>query len=162
MYTGALVANGTMTQTITLTGVVASPGSWGGISARGTAILPARVDLDYASLSYGGSSSGSDGAQVYADQAVVTITHSIVQNSAGHGVYISLSARLDAHETSFVNNGKNAIQLNQPSTDLMMTGLNGKRQSYQWCVSRRRIELARTTALDVSRLTLHRRWDRVQ
>ena len=119
---GALVANGTITQTITFTGVTASPGSWGGISAIGTAITPARVDLDYTSLDYGGVS-GSYGAQVYADQAVVTITHSLIRNSAGNGVYISLSSHFDAHSTNFVGNGQNAIQLNQPSTDLLMTDL---------------------------------------
>ena len=119
---GALVANGTVTQTITLTGVTASPGSWGGISAIGTAITPAQVNLNYVTLDYGGVS-GSYGAQVYADQAVVTITHSLIRNSAGNGVYISLSSHFDAHSTNFVGNGQNAIQLNQPSTDLLMTDL---------------------------------------
>ena len=117
---GALVANGTVTQTITLTGATTSPGSWGGISAVGTAILPARVELDYASLDYGGAS-GSYGAQVYADQAAITITHSLIRNSAGNGAYVSLSSHFDAHATNFVDNGQNAIQLNQPSTDLTLS-----------------------------------------
>jgi hypothetical protein len=74
---GALVANGTVTQTITLTGVVTSPGSWGGISAIGTAATPAHVNLNYVTLDYGGAS-GSYGAQLFADQAVVSITHSLI------------------------------------------------------------------------------------
>jgi hypothetical protein len=119
---GALVANGTVTQPITLTGVVASPGSWGGISAIGTAATPAQVNLNYVTLDYGGAS-GSYGAQVYADEAVVSITHSLIRNSAGNGVYITLYGLLDAHATNFVGNGQNAIQLNQPSTDLLMTDL---------------------------------------
>ena len=109
-------------QPITLTGVVASPGSWGGISAIGTVIAPAHVNLNYVTLDYGGVS-GSSGAQVYADQAVVSITHSLIRNSAGNGVYTTLNTPLDAHATNFVGNGQNAIQLNQPSTDLLMTDL---------------------------------------
>ena len=119
---GTLVANGSITQTITFTGTVASPGSWDGISAIGTVNKPALVNLNYVTLDYGGVS-GSSGAQVYADQAVVTITHSLIRNSAGNGVYISINSHLDAHSTNFIGNGQNAIQLNQPSTDLLMTGL---------------------------------------
>ena len=44
---GTLVANGTVTQPITLTGLVATKGSWGGISAIGTVAAPAHVNLDY-------------------------------------------------------------------------------------------------------------------
>ena len=51
---GALIASGTVTQTITLTGVVASPGSWDGISAIGTADAPASVNLNDVTLDYGG------------------------------------------------------------------------------------------------------------
>ena len=83
---------------------------------------PAHVNLNYVTLDYGGVS-GSSGAQVYADQAVVSITHSLIRNSAGHGVFTTLNTPLDAHFTNFVGNGQNAIQLNQPSTDLLMTDL---------------------------------------
>ena len=120
---GALVANGTVTQTITLTGGGGTPGSWGGIRAVGTVNTPAQVNLDYVTLDYGGVS-GSDGAQVYADQAVVKISHSLIQHSAGNGVYVSISSQFEAHSTNFVGNGQNAIQLNQPSTDLLMTDLS--------------------------------------
>jgi len=120
---GTLIASGTVTQTITLTGVVSSPGSWGGISAIGMVNAPALVNLNYVTLDYGGVS-GSYGAQVYADSAVVTITHSLIRNSAGNGVYISLNSLFDTHSTNFVGNSQNAIQLNQPSTDLLMTDLS--------------------------------------
>jgi hypothetical protein len=120
---GTLIASGTVTQTITLTGVVASPGTWDGISANGIVGTPAHVNLNYVTLDYGGVS-GSSGAQVYADQAVVMITHSLVRNSAGNGVYISLNGLFEAHSTNFVDNAQNAIQLNQPSTYLLMTDLS--------------------------------------
>ena len=119
---GALVANGTGAQPIILTGVVASPGSWGGILANGTLATPAHVNLNYVTLDYGGGS-GSYGAQVYVDQAVVSITHSLIRNSAGNGVYTTMNGLFDTHFTNFVGNGQNAIQLNQPSTDLLMTDL---------------------------------------
>ena len=130
---GTLVANGTDSQRITFTGLVATPGSWGGISAVGTAITPAHVNLNYVTLDYGGGS-GSSGAQVYADRTVLSITNSLIRNSAGNGVYTTLNTPLDAHAVNFVGNGQNAIQLNQPSTDLLMTdltasgnGINGVR-----------------------------------
>ena len=117
---GTLVANGTAAQVITFTGVTAIPGSWGGISAVGTALTPSHVSLNYVTLEYGGA---LNGAQVYADQAVISVTHSLIRFSAGNGVYTTLNTPLDAHAVSFVGNGQHAIQLNQPSTDLLMTGL---------------------------------------
>jgi hypothetical protein len=41
---GALSAIGTLTQPITFTGVVATPGSWGGLSVNNTALAPALVN----------------------------------------------------------------------------------------------------------------------
>ena len=56
---GALSAIGTLTQPITFTGVVATPGSWGGLSANNTALAPALVNLNYVTLDYGGIITGS-------------------------------------------------------------------------------------------------------
>ena len=98
---GALEAIGSVTQPITFTGIVASPGSWAGISVNGTSVTPALANLSYVTLDYGGVS-GSYGAQVYVDQAVVTITHSLIRNSAGNGVYVTLQGLFDAHFTHFV------------------------------------------------------------
>ncbi len=119
---GTLVANGTAAQPITLTGMTTTPGSWGGILANGTLTAPAQVSLNYVNLDYGGVSGSSD-AEVYADQALVTITNSVISHSAGNGVYASINAHFDAHTTNFVSNAQNAIQLNQPSTSLLMRDL---------------------------------------
>lgn len=62
---GALTAIGTVTQPITFTGVVTTPGSWGGLSADYSVITPALVNLSYVTLDGGGI--GSAGAQVFAD-----------------------------------------------------------------------------------------------
>jgi hypothetical protein len=120
---GALVATGTSTQTVTFTGVNATQGSWGGISADGAVITPAQVTLDYATLNYGGIS-GSYGAGIYADRADVSINHSLIENGAGNGLYTTQNTHFDVQNTSFVGNGQNAIQLNQPKVDLALSGLS--------------------------------------
>ncbi len=122
---GALSAIGTLTQPITFTGVVATPGSWGGLTANNTALAPARVNLSYVTLDYGGVITGSNGAQLYADQAVVTITHSLIRNGNSHGVYIAYNnPQVTIHDTRFVGNTRNALQLNQPKRDILMSGLS--------------------------------------
>ena len=121
---GALSAIGTLTQPITFTGVVATPGSWGGLSANNTALAPAFVNLSYVTLDYGGVITGSTGAQLYADQAVVTITHSLIRNGDSYGVFASTNAQVDIHDTRFISNTRSAIQLNQPRRDLLMSGLS--------------------------------------
>ncbi len=120
---GSLVALGSATQPITLTGVTATAGSWGGINADGSPTTPAIVNLDIVTLKYGGVS-GSYGATLYADQAVVMIKHSKVEDSAGNGLYLTYRAGFEVQATSFTRNQQNAIQLNQPSTDLKLSGLS--------------------------------------
>jgi len=121
---GALIAIGTPTQPITFTGVVATPGSWGGLSSINTTITTALINLSYVTLDYGGVN-GSDGAQLYAYGAVVTITHSLIRNGDGHGVYVAYNnPQVDIHDTSFISNTRNAIQLNQPKRDIVMSGLS--------------------------------------
>ncbi|MDQ3249110.1 MAG: Ig-like domain-containing protein, partial [Chloroflexota bacterium] len=121
---GALSAIGTLAQPITFTGVVATPGSWGGLDANNTAIAPALVNLEYVTLHYGGVS-GSTGAQLYADRALVTITHSLIRNGGSHGVYVAFNnPQVNLHDTSFISNTRNAIQLDQPKSDILMSGLS--------------------------------------
>src|SRR3990172_3410655 len=121
---GTLSALGTLTQPITFTGVVATPGSWGGISATNTAINPAQVNISYLTLDYGGVNV-SFGAQLYVDQAVVTMTNSLIRNGVSHGVYVaSNNPQVSIHDTSFTGNARNAIQLNQPKSDILMSGLS--------------------------------------
>ena len=124
-YGGALSAVGTLTQPITFTGIVATPGSWGGISALAT-VTPSLVNLSHVTLAYGGVN-GSSGAQLYADRAVVTVTHSLIRDGGGHGVYVAYNnTQTDIHDTSFLSNASNAIQLNQPRTDILMSGLSAQ------------------------------------
>lgn len=122
-YGGALIAIGTPIQPITFTGVVATPGSWGGISALAT-VTPSLINLSYVTLDYGGVS-GTYGAQLYVDQAVLTITHSLIRNGDSHGVYVAYNnPQANIHDTRFITNARNAIQLNQPNRDILMSGLS--------------------------------------
>jgi hypothetical protein len=120
---GALQAIGTVTQPITFTGVVASPGSWGGLSADYTVITPALVNLSYVTLEYGGI--GSSGAQVYADRAVVTMTHSLVRNGGSDGLHFTYRVGgFNIQTTDFISNSLNAIRLDTPATDILLSDLS--------------------------------------
>ncbi len=120
---GTLTAIGTATQPITFTGIVATPGSWGDISANNTSITPALVNLSYVTLEYGGA--GSDHAQLYADQAIVTMTHSLVRNGSNNGLYFThLIGGFNVDTASFVGNGSNAVELVTPGTDILLSNLN--------------------------------------
>jgi Bacterial Ig-like domain (group 1) len=118
---GALSAIGTPTQPVTFTGMTASPGSWGGLSvdAVGT---PARLTLDHAVLQYGGIN-GPYGAQVYADRGQVSIGHSTLASGAGNGLYTTVNTTFAISNTAFTDNGRAALFLASPATDLLMTHL---------------------------------------
>jgi hypothetical protein len=120
---GNLVAIGTPAQPITFTGVVTAPGSWGGILADGSNITPALVSLSYVNLRYGGVNATA-GAQLYADSAVVTLTHGLVRDGAGSGLYFTPNAHFVVHSTSLISNGRDAIQVVQPVIDLDLSDLS--------------------------------------
>ncbi len=119
---GALTALGIVTQPITFTGVVTAPGSWGGISADAV-ITAALVNLSYVTLDYGGV--GSSGAQVYADRAVVTMTHSLVRNGGSDGLHFTYRVgSFNIQTTNFISNSLHAIQLDTPATDILLSDLS--------------------------------------
>jgi hypothetical protein len=120
---GALSAIGTVTQPITFTGVVTTPGSWGGLSADYSVITPALVNLSYVTLDGGGI--GSSAAQVYADRAVVTMTHSLVRNGGSDGLHFTYrEAGFNIQTTSFISNSLYAVQLDTPATDIVLSDLS--------------------------------------
>ncbi len=120
---GTLTAIGTVTQPVTFTGVVTTPGSWGGISADYAVITPALVNLSYVTLDGGGI--GSASAQIYADRAVVTITHSLVRNGGSDGLHFTYrEAGFNIQTTSFISNNLAAIRLDTPATDILLSDLS--------------------------------------
>jgi hypothetical protein len=108
---GLLSAAGTPAQPITFTGATPSPGSWSGILGYSGVITPAQVSLDYVTLEYGGISAGSSGAQVAADNADITVTHSLIRNGGGSGIYHEGDAHLTVSDTAFFDNGKDAVRI---------------------------------------------------
>ena len=113
-----LSAIGTVTQPITFTGVVTTPGSWGGLSADNTIITPALINLSYVTLEDGGG--GSSKGQLIVDRAVVTMTHSLVRNGGSNGLHFTASALgFNVQTTSFISNTLNAIQIDYPVSDLL-------------------------------------------
>lgn len=120
---GALTAIGIVTQPITFTGVVTTPGSWGGLSADYSVITPALVNLSYVTLDGGGI--GSAGAQVFADRAAVTMTHSLIHNGGSNGLYFAYRvAGFNIQTTNFISNSLNAVRLDTPATDILMSDLS--------------------------------------
>lgn len=130
---GRLAAAGTPAQPITFTGVTAAPGSWAGILGYSGAITPAQVSLDYVTLEYGGSNA-STSAQLYADHADITVTHSLVRSGAGNGVYSEGDGDIAIHDTHFVNNGRDAVVMVTAEHGLSLGGLtasgNGRNVVY--------------------------------
>jgi hypothetical protein len=120
---GNLSASGTLTQTVTFTRGITSTATWGGIYADGSPASPANVNLDNVNINYGGVS-GTYGAGVYADRAAITITHSIIQNGGGSGVYATNNTHFNLQSINFVGNGQDAVNLNTPSTDPLMSNLS--------------------------------------
>ncbi len=120
---GALNAIGTITQPITFTGVVTTPGSWAAIYADYITSTPAILNLSYVTIDGGGN--GSSKAQIYADRAAVTLTHSLVRNGSNNGLYFTYrEAGLNIQTTSFMSNGSNAIELVTPATDILLSNLS--------------------------------------
>jgi hypothetical protein len=120
---GVLSAIGTAAQPITFTGVVTTPGSWSGLLADNTVITPALVNLSYVTLEDGGN--GSYSAQVYADRAVVTMTHSLVRNGGSTGLHFTYrEAGFDVESSSFISNSLYPIQLDTPPTDIVLSDLS--------------------------------------
>ena len=120
---GALSAIGTLTQPITFTGVVATPGSWGGLSADYSVITPALVSLKYVTLEDVGG--GSAVGQIYVDRAMLTMTHSLVRNGSSNGLHFTAQAiGFNVQTTSFVSNTLSAIQIDYPTTDLDLNDLS--------------------------------------
>lgn len=119
---GALAALGTPTQPIIFTGVTAMPGSWAGILGYSGVITPAQISLDYVTLEYAGHS-GYYGAQVASDNADITITHSLIRNGDGSGIYHEGDAHLAVHDTAFLDNGNDAVRIVSAARGLDLSGL---------------------------------------
>ena len=87
--TGVLIAQGTQTQPITLTGISQIAGSWNGLHF---AYTTATSICDYCVIEYGGA--GTNDANVYLASSTPTIQHSTIRSSDGYGIYVTGSGAI--------------------------------------------------------------------
>ncbi|HET7376324.1 MAG TPA: Ig-like domain-containing protein, partial [Anaerolineae bacterium] len=72
-----------------------------------------------------GGGAGSSKAQLYADYAVVTMTHSLVRNGSFDGMHLTNNeAGFNIQTTSFISNSRYAVELDTPTTDIQLSDLS--------------------------------------
>ena len=122
---GKLLALGLPAQPITFTAVLTaqSPGAWQGLTADGTLLGPAVVDLNHVTLDYGGTNAVFYGAQLYAGYATLTVTHSLLRNGQKNGIWTTGVGSIAIEDTVFTNNAADAVHLTQPALGLALSGL---------------------------------------
>jgi hypothetical protein len=119
---GELSAMGTPSQPITFTGSTTTPGLWGGIMVHQYSPQPAIANLDWVTLEFGGFDNVT-GAQLYIDNGVVTMTHSIVKDGGGNGVYVNGDLHPQITHTLFQGNARDAIRMVGARSDLRFQNL---------------------------------------
>ncbi|MEJ2600260.1 MAG: invasin domain 3-containing protein, partial [Anaerolineales bacterium] len=98
---GTLTAEGTATQPITFTGSTKQAGWWDGIYVEGTANNPnINSRFDHVTIEYGGYGQ----ANLNVDYGQLSITNSILRNSAADGFYSSSTAGASTIEFSQITN----------------------------------------------------------
>ena len=114
---GPLVAEGIATQPITLTATSQNPGWWDGIDIRGTDSAHRNIGsvLQYVTVEYGGGNQ----ANVSLTNAQVAISHSILRDSGGDGLYIDKGGAGSSIEISQIINNANDAVNNQDAHTFM-------------------------------------------
>lgn|GEM_PF-3255468 len=93
-----------------------APGNWKGLNFTANTI-DASTRLDYAIVEYGGS--GTNNANIRLDNAAITIQHSTVRHSSGHGIRLQSVSGLTLNQTTITQNA--SYGLIQESTVLTVT-----------------------------------------
>jgi uncharacterized repeat protein (TIGR01451 family) len=129
---GELVAVGTSSLPIVITGIDKTPGGWNGLSIAGDFGAPAAAQLEHVTLDYGGSPGFDLGGNLMVSMANVTVRNSIISNGGSHGIYNSGGAPTEptsllVEETTIIDNAGNAIvcddeSCNQTLNNLVATG----------------------------------------
>ena len=119
---GTLLAQGAATAPITFTGAITTPGSWRGLVAAGSVLTPTHLKLDHVVIDNAGA--GVSGSAIDADRAALTLTNSLIRNSAGDGVQTHQLVTTTLQNVQFVNNSHNAIRLIQPVPGLRLDNLS--------------------------------------
>ena len=104
---GVLIANGSSTEKITLSGQTPSPGAWNGIEL---ASASPENSIDYAIISFGGNSSGRDANIYMFNSSKLSLTNSTISDSQTWGVFLAAgSPELTESNNTFSNNASGDI-----------------------------------------------------
>lgn len=104
---GALIANGSSSEKITFSGISSSPGAWNGIELGSES--PQNI-LNYAIISYGGSSSGRKANIYMSHPSKLTLANSTISDSQTWGVFLAPgSTELSESNNIFSNNASGNI-----------------------------------------------------
>jgi hypothetical protein len=111
---GPLTAKGTAAQPILITGVEKKPGSWEGLELYGNQGKPVRATFDHVTIEYGGMYTNTLPGNLKVENAVVTMTNSIIRNSAVNGItsnggYIETQPSLYLDNVQFSGNQASAV-----------------------------------------------------
>ena len=119
---GTLIAAGTAGQPILFTAANKTPGSWIGVTVRGTSTtFNSGSTLDYVTIEYGAYPNGDANLNVY--YASVTISHSTFRYSDEYGIATDDTGWVDVSDSTFTNNGLGAIYFGDASVDQQLANL---------------------------------------
>jgi uncharacterized repeat protein (TIGR01451 family) len=111
---GPLTAKGTVAQPILITGVDKKPGSWEGLELYGNQGKPVTATFDHVTIEYGGMYTNTMPGNLKVEDAVVTVTNSILRNSAFNGItsnggYVETQPSLTLDNVQFTGNQASAV-----------------------------------------------------
>ncbi len=106
---GTLIAQGTATEPILITGGAKTPGSWGGLIVGNSEQQPAQITLDYVTIEYGAMVGVTRRGNLELQAAVANIDHSSFRFGGSHGLSATYATNLMLRNSSFVDNELSAV-----------------------------------------------------
>ncbi len=116
---GKLVAAGTSGQPITFTGTTGQPGWWDGISLVGSPENPASATFSYVTIEFGAA-----WGNLYVQDGLANVSHSIIRNSSADGIYGWYGGVAHVSASTFTNNLGYAINFIDGSVNPVLYSLS--------------------------------------
>ena len=114
---GTLIAAGTPTKPIELTGMAEEPGTWDGVTIRGTIAHPNTTSvLEHVLVEYGSTN-------LRLEYAEITVTDSTLSSAREHGLWAKPGVALEMLRTTSRDNGGRAVWLEDLQTDARFVDL---------------------------------------
>ncbi len=125
---GTLTAVGTAAEPILITGIKKQPGGWWGLDIGGDYTQLASATLDYVIIEYGGRTGDAYDANLNVSDANVSITHTILRHSKGHGLLNDGGSpdqpfTITVADTTIVDNGGDAVVCSDESCYMTLSNL---------------------------------------